>query len=122
MYIKNVPHASVRKPQINHTTLFIYVMTHILTLFYFFFLNDPPPPEIPPLPLPAPLPIYPTPSGTGACLVDDRGRSPAVGDAARLPGLDPHLLAPGEKMTSLSATPSGAGYWIFTNQIGRAHV
>src|SRR5207244_2829073 len=47
------------------------------------------------------------------------GKVTASGDATPHGQPDPAGLGPGETVTSLSPTPSGSGYWIFTNR-GRA--
>ena len=74
--------------------------------------------------------LEPTPSGNGYWTLDDRGRVRAYGDAwephvpppAQAPTLGSvagDRLDPGERAVSLSATPSGDGYWVFTSR-GRA--
>ncbi|MDQ1493328.1 MAG: hypothetical protein QOJ23_5842 [Actinomycetota bacterium] len=74
--------------------------------------------------------LEPTPSGNGYWTLDDHGRVRAYGDAWE-PDLPPPAQAPtagsvaadrldpGERAVSLSATPSGDGYWVFTSR-GRA--
>jgi hypothetical protein len=74
--------------------------------------------------------LEPSPSGGGYWVVDDSGRVRAYGDARELhlpsPGptdsygsVPAGLLDPGERAVSLSATPTGEGYWVFTTR-GRA--
>jgi hypothetical protein len=61
--------------------------------------------------------IEATPDFTGYWVVDDAGNVYAF----NAPKLDPVLprFLPGERVTSLSSTASGKGYWLFTNK-GRA--
>ncbi|MGI8806645.1 MAG: hypothetical protein ACR2KK_02085, partial [Acidimicrobiales bacterium] len=58
--------------------------------------------------------LEPTPSANGYWIVDAPGHVFAFGDARHLGALDGAGLAGGESVTSISSTPSGAGYWLFT--------
>ncbi len=59
--------------------------------------------------------LEPARSGRGYWIVDSAGRVSAFGDAAVHGGIT-GLLAPGEQVTSISATPTGRGYWLFTTR------
>jgi hypothetical protein len=61
--------------------------------------------------------LAPRRDGTGYWIVDRAGAVFAFGHAAYRGGHP--ALAPGEFVTTISATPSGNGYWLFTNR-GRA--
>jgi len=52
--------------------------------------------------------------GTGFWLVDAAGQVAVRGSAERL-GSAP-ALAPGERITTISATPTGSGYWLFSDR------
>ena len=71
--------------------------------------------------------LEPTPSGRGYWLLEEDGQVLPFGDArrfdlaplpqdAQLGNADAGRLGKGEAVSSLSATPSGQGYWIFTNR------
>jgi hypothetical protein len=60
----------------------------------------------------------PTAAGTGYWLVNGAGHVFSYGTAPYLGGLGAGLLHPGERVTSMSATPSTKGYWLFTT-LGR---
>jgi hypothetical protein len=49
-------------------------------------------------------------------VVDSAGAVTPRGSAPKLGSVAPGVLAAGEKVTSLSGTPSGHGYWIFTTR------
>jgi hypothetical protein len=63
--------------------------------------------------------LEPTPTGNGYWIVDSLGRVSAFGDAHWYGNVDRAFLAPGELITSISASRSGHGYWVFTDR-GRA--
>lgn len=58
--------------------------------------------------------LEPTKAKRGYWIVDDAGRVYAFGDARHLGNAG--ALPPGERVTSISRTPSGSGYWIFTTR------
>ncbi|MGH9037364.1 MAG: hypothetical protein ACRD0O_16525 [Acidimicrobiia bacterium] len=58
--------------------------------------------------------IEPTPSGHGYWVIDDRGTVFAQGDAVHHGSQPSARLRAGESVTSLAATRSGRGYWIFS--------
>ena len=60
--------------------------------------------------------LEPTRRGDGYWLVDAAGHVYAFGAAPYAGGLPPNSLAPFEQVTSISGTPSGQGYWIFTTR------
>jgi len=63
--------------------------------------------------------IVSTPSGRGALVLDDDGNVHVLGDAVRRGGLsdaDRGTLEVGERPVTLSMSPSGWGYWIFTSR------
>ena len=73
--------------------------------------------------------LEPSPSGFGYWVLDDSGRVRAYGEARQLHQAPPNTasygsvpaegLDLGERAVSLSATPSGGGYWVFSDR-GRA--
>jgi hypothetical protein len=66
--------------------------------------------------VPGAVSIAPKRDGSGFWIVDIHGGVHAYGTAQYLGGSP--SLAPGEIVTTMSATPSGKGYWLFTN-LGR---
>jgi alpha-tubulin suppressor-like RCC1 family protein len=61
--------------------------------------------------------MKPLADGSGYWIVDSVGKVSAFGNAQNFGGRPP--LLPGEKVSTLSATPTAKGYWLFTNR-GRA--
>jgi hypothetical protein len=60
--------------------------------------------------------LEPTRSGDGYWIVDTLGQVFAFGDAPWFGNANRSVLAPGEVITTISATPSGHGYWLFTDR------
>src|SRR2546421_5647078 len=60
--------------------------------------------------------IEPPPARDGSWIVDSAGAVTARGAAAPLGSVAAGTVTPAEEVTSLSATPSGRGYGIFTNR------
>src|SRR5439155_26857028 len=57
--------------------------------------------------------LEPTPSGNGYWIIDNVGRVTGRGDATSFGDVDRSLLKGGEFVTSISATATGKGYWVF---------
>ena len=66
--------------------------------------------------------LAPTPSGTGYWVVDDLGRVFTFGDAVFHGKVEPSKLVTGEKVTSLSATTDGGGYWTPDRHVPSGHL
>ncbi len=60
-----------------------------------------------------------SPDGESAWILDTSGRVYARGSAIWYGNVDLNTLSPGERVSAISARPSGDGYWVFTDR-GRA--